>query len=156
VIAHELAHQWFGDDVSVGAWRNIWQNEGFATWCSWLWTEHRGGPTAQQSFLGTFDYFKNRTGFWKLSIGDPGPDRLFDGAVYYRGAMTLQALRNVIGDQHFFQLLRTWVRVHGGAQGTIPQFEALAERISGRQLDLFFKHWLIDQHVPAQTVQNGF
>jgi aminopeptidase N len=91
-----------------------------------------------------------------VSIGDPGPAKLFDFAVYERGAMTLQALRNVIGNQDAFRLLRTWVRVHGSAQGTIPQFEALAERISGRQLDPFFKHWLFDKQVPAQTAQNGF
>ena len=70
--------------------------------------------------------------------------------------MTLQALQNVIGRTDFFRVLRSWVRLHGGAQGTIPQFEALSERISGRRLDLFFKHWLIDQRTPDQTVQNGF
>jgi aminopeptidase N len=157
VIAHELAHQWFGDDVSVRVWSNIWLNEGFATWCSWLWAQHRGGRSTDEAFRDTFHYYDTHNPkFWELSIGDPGVPTLFNEAVYQRGAMTLQALQNVIGRTDFFRVLRSWVRLHGGAQGTIPQFEALSERISGRRLDLFFKHWLIDQRTPDQTVQNGF
>jgi aminopeptidase N len=157
VISHELAHQWFGDDVSVRAWRNVWLNEGFATWCSWLWAQHRGGRSTDGAFRSTFRFYDTHNPkFWELSIGDPGVPTLFNEAVYQRGAMTLQALQNVIGKSDFFRVLRTWVRKRGGAQGTIPQFEALAQRISGRHLAPFFKHWLFDQREPAQTIQNGF
>jgi aminopeptidase N len=157
VIAHELAHQWFGDDVSVGAWSNVWLNEGFATWCSWLWAQHRGGSGTDETFRDTFHFYDTHDPrFWELSIGDPGVPTLFSNPVYERGAMTLQGLQNVVGKPDFYRIFRTWVRVYGGAQGTSRQFEALAERISGRQLDLFFKHWLIDQREPDQTVQNGF
>ena len=142
VIAHELAHQWFGDSLAVHRWQHIWLNEGFATYAEWLWSEHEGGPVPQD-----FADFYNTVipaddPFWALTIGDPGPDRLFDGAVYVRGALTLQQLRLAIGDEKFFQLLRTWARSNRGGNVTTPQFIALAERISGQELDSLFNAWL--------------
>jgi aminopeptidase N len=85
--------------------------------------------------------------FWTVIIGDPGPDLLFDNAVYYRGAMTLQALRLEIGDENFFQLIRTWAEQQAGDTVFTPEFIALAEQISGQELDDFFETWL---YTPAK------
>ena len=98
VVVHELAHQWFGDDVALGRWQDIWLNEGFATYAEWLWAEHEGQGTPQEIFKATYDSIPADDPFWQLKIGDPGVDHLFDEPVYARGAMAVQALRNEVGD----------------------------------------------------------
>ena len=129
VFVHELAHQWYGDSLAVARWQDIWLNEGFATYAEWLWSEEEGFGTAQE----IFDFWADEAippddPFWALTIGDPGPDRLFDFAVYVRGAMTLHALRLEIGDADFFDLLETWATSRAGGNVTTPEFIALAER----------------------------
>ena len=141
VVAHELAHQWYGDSVALRRWRDIWLNEGFASYAEWLWAEREYGFTPQEQFTSLYGIPADDP-FWQLRIGDPGPDRLFDGAVYVRGAMTLQALRREIGRADFFAVLRTWAREHRDGHGTTEAFTALAERVSGRSLDRLFDAWL--------------
>ena len=147
VVAHELAHQWVGDLVSVAGWQHIWLNEGFATYAEWLWGEHRGRETAQQRFNQNAAR-DARSAFWDVAIGTPGKDNAFSGAVYDRGAMTLHALRQTIGDDAFFRLLKDWIAAHAGGNVTIDQFTALAEQISGRDLDAFFNTWLYTKSKP--------
>jgi aminopeptidase N len=147
-IAHELAHQWFGDSVSVSRWSDIWLNEGFASFAEYLYLEHIGGQSAHRSFRE--DYRTPATNpFWKLKIGDPKRAWMFDIAVYRRGAMTLQALREKIGDEKFFDILKTWTREHFHGNGTMKEFTALAERISGQDLDAFFQTWLYTAGKPT-------
>ena len=148
VVVHELAHQWAGDHLALAAWQHIWLNEGFATYTEWLWSEREGLGTAQE----IFDFYASQPAddpFWSLTIGDPGPESIFDGPVYDRGAMTLHALRLEIGDEDFFRLLRRWMRQQAGGNVSTPEFEALAERVSGRQLDAFFDAWLFTPAKPA-------
>ncbi len=103
-IAHELAHQWFGDSVSVHTWDNIWLNEGFASFSEFLWAEFTGLRTAHEQFL--IDYSRPATSaFWQIVVSDPQRDTMFASAVYRRGGMTLQALREKIGDDAFFRIL---------------------------------------------------
>jgi aminopeptidase N len=151
VIVHELAHQWFGDDLALGRWQDIWLNEGFATYAEWLWAEHEGSATALQTFL--FGYLSRPPTdvFWQLKIGDPTPEHLFEDPVYDRGAMTLGALRLLVGDADFFAILHAWADEHAGGNVTTPQFVALAERVSGRQLDAFFDAWLYTSGRPELT-----
>jgi hypothetical protein len=148
VVVHELAHQWTGDSLALSAWKHIWLNEGFASYTEWLWSEREGRATAQDYF----DFYAGTPAddpFWSLTIGDPGPDLLFEIPVYDRGAMTLHALRLQIGDPAFFRLLREWVRSNTGGNVAIPQFIALAERISHQDLDGFFNTWLFTPAKPA-------
>ena len=148
VLIHELAHQWYGDSVAVAEWKHIWLNEGFATYAEWLWSEDQGFRKAQE----IFDELYSRPAedpFWSVVIGDPGPELLFDGAVYDRGAMTLHALRLEVGDEDFFQILQTWARRKAGGNGTSSQFINMAERISGEQLDDLFQAWLFTGSKPA-------
>lgn len=156
LIVHEMAHQWFGDSVSVTNWRDIWLNEGYASFASWLWSEQHGLGDAQDIFDSTYAEIPADDPFWKVRIGDPGAANLFDGAVYDRGAMTVQALRNRMGDPKFFRLLRTWTASHANGNGQIKDFTELANQISGKNLDKFFQTWLYTDTRPAATPENGF
>jgi hypothetical protein len=146
VVVHEIAHQWYGDHVAVARWRHIWLNEGFATYAEWLWSGEEGFDTPQQIFESLYNEIPEDDPFWELRIGDPGPDHLFDGPVYDRGAMTLQALRNEIGDRAFFRVLRAWAA--GDGNGSTNEFKALAERVSGEPLDALFRQWLFTSGRP--------
>jgi len=149
VVAHELAHQWFGDAVALERWRDIWLNEGFATYAEFLWAEHDGGATVRQVFDAAYAVYPADDPLWSVVIGDPGTEHLFDFAVYARGAMTLVALQEEIGDEAFWKLVRRWAKgdIRGG-HGTTEEFIALAEEVSGRQLDTLFETWLFTAGKP--------
>jgi aminopeptidase N len=153
VVVHEYAHMWFGDDLRLARWQDIWLNEGFATYAEWLWLEEQGLSTAKAQFDERFALPTNHP-LWTVQIGNPGAatDKLFHPAVYERGAMTLHALRVRIGDQRFFELLRAWAATQSGDTVTTPEFVALAERIAGEQLDALFGQWLFTARKPAPSV----
>jgi aminopeptidase N len=146
-IAHEVAHQWFGNSVSVTRWRDIWLNEGFASFAEYLWLDHTKKLTAHESFQADYGV-PAKSSFWKRKIADPKRNAMFDDAVYRRGAMTLQALREKIGDGPFFTILRTWAARYRHGNATTQDFIALAEEISGRDLDAFFTTWLYTARKP--------
>ena len=153
LVVHELAHQWFGDHVAVERWRDIWLNEGFATFMEWRWAERRGGRSAARTLRDA--YRVQQASFWDVTIGDPGADRIFDGAVYDRGAMTLQALRQRVGEAVFWRIIRSWIREQGGGNAGSADFEALATRLSGQDLSGFFTAWLRTPDRPERTAANG-
>jgi aminopeptidase N len=156
LVVHELAHQWFGDSVAVDRWRDIWLNEGLATFMEVYWAETHGGQSGDEFLEAVYEAQRERPEFWNLRIGDPGPARLFDGAVYVRGAMAAQALRNRIGEEQFWNLLRTWLSSRAGGNGSVADLVALAESISGQDLGAFFDAWLHSTARPAKTAANGF
>jgi aminopeptidase N len=140
---------WFGDSLTIGLWPEMWLHEGFATWSEWIWSEHEGNKSAQKFFDNWYQKGALDT-FWNTPpLGLPGPERLFSGVVYIRGGMTLQALRVKIGDFDFFRLLKTWATQNRYGNVTTPQFEALAEQISGQDLDHFFDVWLREPGKPT-------
>jgi aminopeptidase N len=145
VIAHEVAHQWFGDSVSVARWQDIWLNEGFATYAEWLWQEHERGTGVQESFDRQFARFD-----WKVPPANPGAAGIFGAAVYQRGAMTLHALRRAIGDEAFFALLKSWPAEHRDGNVSTKDFIAAAERASGKDLDELFQTWLFGTAEPPR------
>ena len=149
VVVHELAHQWYGDSLAVEAWQHIWLNEGFATYAEWLWSEHEGLGTAQENFDFWYGIFPEDSPFWAVTIGDPGPDALFDFSVYKRGGMTLHQLRLTVGDDNFFTILREWAGTNAGGNVTTDEFIALAEQISGQELDDLFQTWLFTPSKPV-------
>jgi aminopeptidase N len=148
VIAHELAHQWFGNSVSPERWQDIWLNEGFATYASVLWFEHSAGTAVRDNLLvGFYDWIATGS-YTRIRVGSPPRDSLFNRSVYLRGAWTLHALRLQVGDEAFFDILRTYhERFKYGNAGT-PDFVDVAEEISGQNLQSLFIDWLYELSVP--------
>lgn len=155
VVVHELAHQWYGDSVSVKGWKDIWISEGFARYSQWLWSERQGEGTAQELADWVYASHPEDDPFWTVKPGDPGPQNQFHLAVYDRGALTLQALRNEVGDEDFFRILKGWPTERAYGNAKVADFVAYAERISGRQLAGLFDTWLYQpskpQTPPAQV-----
>ena len=147
-VVHEIAHQWFGDSVTLSVWPDIWLNEGFAKWSEWIYAERHGGPPAQQAFDEVFAE-PGDSPFWTHPTADlGGPEFLFTAPGYNRGAMTLQALRVKVGDPVFFQIMRTWYDANRNGNATTAGFIALAKRVSGQPLDKFFQVWLFEPVKP--------
>ncbi len=155
LLVHEMAHQWFGNDVSLRRWRDIWLNEGLASYAEWAYGEQQWGDDVHRRLLDEYDRRGASSGFWRLRLSDPGPVRLFDPPVYDRGAMTVAALRCRIGATQLDELLRSWVSGRAGGHGTVADFRALAEDVSGQDLDAFFDAWLDTTAKPAPTSVNG-
>jgi len=143
-IAHELTHQWFGDNVAIADWSDIWLNEGFATYAEWLWSQHIGGPTPKQMF----DKLYREGDLPHRPPGKPTLAKLFGNSVYVRGAATLEALRIAVGDVAFWRIVRGWAKLHAGGNATTAQFIAYADRISGKSVDTLIHSWLDTRGTP--------
>lgn len=127
LIAHELAHQWFGNSLGLAQWNDIWLNEGFACYAEWLWADHTGTPVDRL----VREHHARLTPH-RFTVGDPGPRNMFDDRVYKRGAITLHALRRHIGDEGFFRGVRDYVSKN--AHGVVEPFDlanALAPHAPG-------------------------
>jgi aminopeptidase N len=136
--AHELAHQWYGDSVSLELWEDIWLNEGFATMGEWLWAEATGGSGGPPLSAGS-------------SLApplDPGPDAMFDTSVYVRGGLTLKALRQKVGDTKFFTIMSSWAADHRLANANTDDFSQLVDQVGGSDARALVSAWLSDPKPP--------
>jgi aminopeptidase N len=144
LLSHELAHQWFGDAVTPARWRDIWLNESFATYGQWMWLEHAGLGSVEQSAEAALQMRGSG------SSATPTLEDLFGFNSYDGGAVVLQALRRTVGDDDFFTILRRWVADYNGTSRTTEEFIALAEEITGQDLAAFFDTWLFAADLPAR------
>jgi aminopeptidase N len=139
LVGHELAHQWFGNLVTVEDWDEVWLHEGFATYAEALWVEYDQGPEARQVFMRQHSAYQ--VGFWG-PVSPPAP--LFGDTVYQKGAWVLHMLRKVVGENDFYQILRDYAASPQLRYGTatIADFVAIAEAVTGSELSWFFDEWI--------------
>jgi aminopeptidase N len=151
VVVHELAHQWFGNSVSVKQWRDVWLNEGFASYAHFMWSEDTGEPTVAEVTEAAYDRFPPDHVTWTFSVDDPPPLGVppVSTVVSFRGAMVLQNLRVTVGDEVFFTILRSWLETMKDSNADTEDFVAHAERVAGRSLDPVFDTWLYGTGKPA-------
>ncbi|WP_078880123.1 M1 family metallopeptidase [Kitasatospora purpeofusca] len=146
LIAHELAHQWFGNSVSIGDWSHIWLNEGLAKYSEWLWSERSGGPTAAARALYAHRLLAGLP--QDLRLADPGRKLMFDDRLYQRGGLVVHALRLTLGDTAFFRMLKDWAAFHRHGVVTTADFTAHAARYARTPLEGLFDAWLWRPELP--------
>jgi len=147
LIAHELAHQWFGNSLTLTRWADIWLHEGFACYAEWIWAEAAGGPTAHQNAL--LHRVDLDTEPKNLAVGDPGPRAMFDDRVYKRGALALHAVRQALGDETFFTALRAYTRTHRHGSVTTDDLLGCFRAASGsRAADKIISRWIDAKSLP--------
>lgn len=151
LVAHELSHQWFGNAVTLGRWRDIWLHEGFACYAEWIWSEASGAESAD--VWARRHHARVAAKPQDLLLSDPGPELMFDDRVYKRGALTLHALRLLVGDSAFFDLLRSWVAERSG--GSVETADFIAHTLAAcpdtdsAVLGDLFNAWLHATALPA-------
>lgn len=155
VVAHELAHQWFGNHVSLSQWQDLWLNEGFASYAEHLWLSARDPSYDTDRVIRQTHAGLAGTGLLDQPPGVPPTDDLFHISVYIRGSFVLHALRLLMGDESFFELLRAWVTEYGGGNATTEDFIELSEQVSGRDLGDFFEEWLYTTGLPDLPEADG-
>ncbi len=150
VVAHELAHHWFGNLVSVAQWKDLVLHEGFATYCEWLWLEHTEGPEAlAKKAGGVRKWLEKQEG---ITIGAPPPDNIFHSQVYVKGALALHELRLKVGDEAFFEATRSYIERHrgeGNSNVKMSDLRSIMEEKSGQSLEPFFQDWMYTATLPA-------
>jgi aminopeptidase N len=150
LVAHELAHQWFGNSLTVAHWRDIWLHEGFACYAEWLWSQASGGRTADALARSARDRLARLPR--DLLVGDPGRARMFDDRLYKRGALALHALRLAVGDAAFFATLREWTRRNRHGSVTTGAFVECASAVARRPVDDVLGPWLHQTELPTLPV----
>ena len=147
LLAHELAHQWFGDWLTTKSWGHIWLNESFATYFDILWFEHAFGPdeALMRSEEDRDHYFEEASGDYKRPIVThrfQEPSDMFDRHTYEKGGQVLRMMRHVLGEDLWWKGIRHYVRKHGGQNVETNDLKIAIEEATGRNLDTFFDQWL--------------
>ncbi|MFJ6391481.1 M1 family metallopeptidase [Streptomyces sp. NPDC091972] len=150
-LVHELAHQWYGDSVTPRTWRDMWLNEGFATYAEWLWAEDHGGDSAQETFDALYDHGEDEyDDLWSFPPGKPSDAaHLSDTPVYQRGAMVLHKIRQRLGDTAFMALLRDWPTTHRHGNADTEDFTSYVEDLApDEDFGPVWEEWLYGEGKP--------
>ncbi|MDQ1037089.1 aminopeptidase N [Streptomyces sp. V3I8] len=158
LLLHELVHQWYGNSVTPESWRDMWLNEGFATYAEWLWAEEHGGDSAQEVFdlLYAGDYFDKKSdndAVWAFPPArPPSAARISDSPVYERGAMVLHRIRQTVGDEVFRGILRGWAAAHRHGNADTGDFTAFVEaKAPGADFSEIWDEWLYGEGKPDRS-----
>ena len=156
LIAHELAHQWFGDKVTCGSWEDIWLNEGFATYLTAINYEYQGDISSWDGWKSyTINYVTSQPGgsVWVDDTTSVG--RIFNGRLSYRkGAMLLHMLRWEMGDDNFYLALQNYLADEDLAfsYAKTEDLQVHLEATSGLDLTEFFDDWFFNEGYPSHTI----
>lgn len=157
IVAHELAHQWWGDLVTLAEWADIWLNEGFATYSDALWQENLYGFEGLKSRMADFKniYFGRHTGS-EHPIYDPPPGHLFCTIEYEKAAWVLHMLRSVVGDDNFWKILKKYAQDYAYTNSTTEDFRSVCEQVYGAELGWFFNQWIYQAGYPTYQFGWGY
>ncbi|WP_258539618.1 M1 family metallopeptidase [Streptomyces ipomoeae] len=162
LLVHELAHQWYGNSVTPKSWRDMWLNEGFATYAEWLWQEDHGGDTAQEIFDALYEGDAYEDAAANEAVWDfppakpPNAGHISDSPVYERGAMVLHKIRRAIGDDAFLGLVKGWATTHRHGNANTADFTSYAEKYAKKtapdaDLTPVWKDWLYGEGKPPKA-----
>jgi aminopeptidase N len=156
-VSHETAHQWFGDSVTEADWSHVWLSEGFATYFGAVYFEYADGPDALRERMAGAEHAYLAAGDTLRPVLDTEATSLFDllnSNSYSKGAWVLHMLRNVVGDETFFQGIREYYARHRDSTALTGDLRAVMEEVSGRELAWFFEQWLERPGYPVLRVES--
>ncbi|GAA5066014.1 M1 family metallopeptidase [Nocardia callitridis] len=148
-VVHEIAHQWWGDSVSLRQWSDVCLNECFASYTAdYLWPERKDGEDVDATYRRTIQKYRDDPEFWDIALENPGAGNEFT-SVYYRGPLFLHALRNTLGDDVFFAAVREFNAAHAYGNASMPEFRTFMQSKTGTDLSGFFASWLDSTTIPS-------
>ncbi|HEY0456844.1 MAG TPA: M1 family aminopeptidase [Verrucomicrobiae bacterium] len=155
LVAHEMAHQWFGDLVTCKDWAHVWLNEGFATFYDALYEGHKHGPEAMTygfygSAKGIFSQLNDTNSIVRRRINTP--EEMFDYLAYPKGSWVLRMLRAQLGEDLYRRCIKTYVQRHQYGNAVTEDLNSIIEELSGRSFDRFFDQWVYHAHHPELGV----
>ncbi|MFF5498340.1 M1 family metallopeptidase [Streptomyces aquilus] len=153
LLVHELAHQWFGDSVTPKSWRDMWLNEGFATYAEWLWEEDEGGDSAQDTFDALYAEGEDEyPDLWAFPPAEPPSGaHISDDPVYQRGAMVVHKIRQQVGDDTFYDIVQGWTAEHRHSNAGTDDFTSYVEQQApDEDFDALWDAWLYGEGKPAR------
>ncbi|MFQ5638661.1 MAG: M1 family aminopeptidase [bacterium] len=157
LIAHEIAHQWFGDSITEADWHHIWLSESFATYFASLYFESAYGreqliERMQSARERVFTYYEKNSNTSIVDTSISNLNKLLNPNSYQKGAWVLHMLRYVVGDDVFWQGIREFYRLYRDQNALTKDFRRVMEKVSGQKLDWFFQQWVFR---PGHLKLNG-